>query len=240
VLEKMKEEVLKANIDLLKFGLVTLTWGNVSGISRTDGLVVIKPSGVGYDVMKAIDMVVVDLNGRTVEGNLRPSSDTPTHLELYKAFTAIGGIAHSHSEYATIFAQACREIPCFGTTHADAFNGPVPVTRFLRRKEVNENYELNTGKLIAERFKRLDPAAVPGVLVAGHAPFTWGEDADDAVKNNLILERIAHMALHSLRLYPKLKPLPEYILNKHHQRKHGPNAYYGQGRTKKRERNSNG
>jgi L-ribulose-5-phosphate 4-epimerase len=240
VLEQLKEEVLKANSELVKFGLVTLTWGNASGISRKDGLVVIKPSGVDYEVMKAVDMVVVDLNGNTVEGNLRPSSDTPTHLELYKAFPSIGGIAHSHSEYATIFAQARREIPCFGTTHADAFNGPVPVTRFLKRKEVSENYEANTGKLIVERFKRLDPVAVPGVLVAGHAPFTWGADAGDAVKNGLILERIAHMALHSLRLYPKLKPLPEYILNKHHRRKHGPNAYYGQARTKRGERGSNG
>ena len=171
---------------------------------------------------------MIDLSGKIVEGNLRPSSDTPTHIELYKAFPSIGGIAHSHSECATIFAQACKEIPCFGTTHADAFYGNVPLARFLTKKEVHDNYELNTGKAIIQRFKKLDPVAVPGVLVAGHAPFTWGKDAGDAVKNNLILERIAFMALHSLGLNPKLKPLPKHILEKHYQRKHGPNAYYGQ------------
>ena len=173
-------------------------------------------------------MVVVDLSGKVIEGDLQPSSDTPTHIELYKGFPTIGGIAHSHSEYATIFAQACREIPCIGTTHADAFYGSVPLTRFLKKNEVEEKYEFNTGKIIIERFKNLDPMTTPGVLVAGHAPFTWGVDANDAVRNNLILERIAFMALHSLGINPKLKPLPDYILNKHHQRKHGPNAYYGQ------------
>jgi len=228
MLEQLKQQVLQANLDLVKYNLVTLTWGNVSGISREENLVVIKPSGVDYDKMTANDMVVVDLSGKVVEGNLRPSSDTPTHVELYNAFQSIGGIAHSHSEYATIFAQACREIPCFGTTHADAFYGNVPLTRFLTKKEVKEDYELNTGKAIIQRFKKLDPVAVPGVLVAGHAPFTWGKNAGDAVKNNLILERIAFMALHSLDLNSKLKPLPKHILEKHYQRKHGPNAYYGQ------------
>lgn len=228
MLEQLKQQVLQANRDLVKYNLVTLTWGNVSGISREEGLIVIKPSGVEYDKLTAHDMVVLELSGKVVEGNLRPSSDTPTHIELYKAFPLIGGIAHSHSEYATIFAQACREIPCFGTTHADAFYGNVPLTRFLTKKEVEEDYELNTGKAIIQRFKKLDPVAVPGVLVAGHAPFTWGKDAGDAVKNNLILERIAFMALHSLGLNAKLQPLPKHILEKHHQRKHGPNAYYGQ------------
>jgi L-ribulose-5-phosphate 4-epimerase len=228
VLKILKQQVLEANLDLVAFNLVTLTWGNVSGISREEGLVVIKPSGVDYKKMKVSDLVVVDLSGRIVEGDLRPSSDTPTHLELYKAFKDIGGIAHSHSEYAAVFAQACKEIVCFGTTHADAFDGNVPLTRFLKKNEVEKNYELNTGKVIVERFKKLNPMAVPGVLVAGHAPFTWGKDANDAVKNNLIMEKIAKMALNSLELNSKLKQLPDYILKKHNQRKHGPDAYYGQ------------
>jgi L-ribulose-5-phosphate 4-epimerase len=228
VLKTLRQQVLEANLDLVAMNLVTLTWGNVSGISREEGLVVIKPSGVEYKKMKVNDLVVVDLSGKIIEGDLRPSSDTPTHLELYKAFTDIGGIAHSHSEYATVFAQACKEIVCFGTTHADSFDGNVPLTRFLKKNEVEKNYELNTGKVIVERFKKLDQTAVPGVLVAGHAPFTWGKDANEAVKNNLILERIAKMALNSLGLNTKLKQLPDYILRKHNQRKHGPDAYYGQ------------
>jgi L-ribulose-5-phosphate 4-epimerase len=228
VLKSLKQQVLEANLDLVAFNLVTLTWGNVSGISREEGLVVIKPSGVEYKKMKVKDLVVVDLSGKIVEGYLRPSSDTPTHLELYKAFTDIGGIAHSHSEYATVFAQARKEIICLGTTHADTFNGNVPLTRFLKKNEVEKNYEVNTGKVIVERFKGLSPVAIPGVLVVGHAPFTWGKDANDAVKNNLILESIAKMALNSLGLNPKLKQLPDYILRKHNQRKHGPDAYYGQ------------
>lgn len=227
-IKQLKEQVLVANLDLVKYNLVTLTWGNVSGILREEGLVVIKPSGVDYKKLKVTDMVVVDLNGKIVEGKLKPSSDTPTHLELYKSFKSIGGIAHSHSPYATIFAQACKEIKCFGTTHADGFNGSIPVTRFLKKSEVEKNYELNTGKIIVERFRGLDYNSMPGVLVAGHAPFTWGKNADDAVKNNLILEKIAFMAFNSVLLNPNLKPLPEYVLNKHHNRKHGPNAYYGQ------------
>ncbi len=228
MLEELKEKVLKANQSLVEYGLVTLTWGNVSGIDRKSGLVVIKPSGVDYSLMKAADMVLVNLDGKIVEGTLRPSSDLPTHIELYKAFKEIGGITHSHSENATSFAQACIEIPCFGTTHADHFNGSVPVTRFLTKEEVNENYELNTGKIIIERFKNLDYEAIPGVLVAGHAPFTWGKNPDDSVKNNLVLERVARMALNSLALNSNLSDLPEYILEKHYKRKHGPDAYYGQ------------
>ena len=228
MLEELKEKVLKANLALEKYNLVTLTWGNVSGIDPEKGLVVIKPSGVDYEKMNVEDMVIVDLNGKKVEDKLNPSSDTPTHIELYKAFPKIGGISHSHSEYATIFAQASMEIPCFGTTHADHFKGPVPVTRFLTEEEVNSGYELNTGKIIAERFKNLDPAAVPAVLVAGHASFAWGKDPEDSVKNNLVLERVAKMALSSLALKPDLKDLPDYIQKKHYERKHGDNAYYGQ------------
>jgi L-ribulose-5-phosphate 4-epimerase len=228
MLEDLKEKVLEANLALVKYELVTLTWGNVSGIDRNENLMVIKPSGVDYDTMTLDDLVVVNLEGKVVEGNRRPSSDTPTHVELYKSFTSIGGITHSHSQYATIFAQACKEIPCLGTTHADHFHGTVPVTKFLTEDEVNSNYELNTGKVILDRFNNLDPDAMPGVLVAGHAPFTWGKTPMDSVKNNLILERIAKMAILSLQLNPNLKNLPEYISNKHYQRKHGPNAYYGQ------------
>ena len=228
MLKDLKQKVLQANLDLVKYNLVTLTWGNVSGIDREKNLVVIKPSGVDYDKMKIDDMVVVDLNGKVVEGNLRPSSDTPTHIELYKNFKGIGGITHSHSEYATIFAQACKEIPCYGTTHADHFYGTIPVTRFLTKKEVEGNYELNTGKIIIERFKNLDPFAMPGVLLAGHAPFTWGRSPAESVKNNLILERVAEMAFAALQLNPELKVLPKHIINKHYMRKHGPNAYYGQ------------
>ena len=228
MLEDLKEKVLEANLALVKYELVTLTWGNVSGIDRNENLMVIKPSGVDYDTMTLDDLVVVNLEGKVVEGIRRPSSDTPTHVELYKSFTSIGGITHSHSQYATIFAQACKEIPCLGTTHADHFHGTVPVTKFLTEDEVNSNYELNTGKVILDRFNTLDPDAMPGVLVAGHAPFTWGKTPMDSVKNNLILERIAKMAILSLQLNPNLKNLPEYISNKHYQRKHGPNAYYGQ------------
>ena len=228
ILRHLREEVLEANLDLERYGLVTLTWGNVSGISRDEGLVVIKPSGVDYKKLRANALIVVNLAGTIVEGKGRPSSDTPTHIELYKAFPAIGGVAHTHSEYATSFAQACREIPCYGTTHADAFSGAIPVTRFLTKEEVEDQYELNTGRVIIERFRELDPVSRPAVLVAGHAPFTWGKSAHDAVKNSLILERVASMAFRSLALHENLPALPEYILNKHHLRKHGPQAYYGQ------------
>jgi L-ribulose-5-phosphate 4-epimerase len=228
MLKQLKEEVFQANIDLVRNHLVTLTWGNVSGISRVDGYIVIKPSGVDYEVMKPAEMVVVDFDGKIVEGNLRPSSDLPTHLRLYKNFHSIGGIAHTHSIYATMFAQACKEIPCYGTTHADHFNGSVPVTRFLTKEEVESNYEENTGAVILERFASLDPGTMPAVLIAGHAPFAWGTCASDAMKNILILERVAHMALGSMQLNANLNPLPPHIREKHFQRKHGPNAYYGQ------------
>jgi L-ribulose-5-phosphate 4-epimerase len=228
MLKQLKEEVFQANLDLLRNHLVTLTWGNVSGISRADGYVVIKPSGVDYEVMKPADMVVVDLSGKLVEGNLRPSSDLPTHLRLYKSFSSIGGIAHTHSLFATMFAQASQEIPCYGTTHADHFNGSIPVTRFLTKEEVESGYEENTGVVIIERFSSLDPASIPAVLVAGHAPFAWGISANNAMKNILVLERIAQMAAGSKQLNAGLNPLPFYIQEKHFQRKHGPDAYYGQ------------
>ncbi len=226
--DRLRADVFRANMDLVRHGLVTLTWGNVSGISRADNCVAIKPSGVAYESMTVEDMAVIDMDGKIVYGRLHPSSDAPTHLCLYKAFPAIGGIVHAHSPYATMFAQACREIPCLGTTHADHFNGPVPVTRFLTEKEVQRGYELETGTVIVERFAGLDPEDIPGALVAGHAPFAWGKDAADAVKNSLILERIAHMAIGTLQLNPEIAALPEHIRRKHYQRKHGPDAYYGQ------------
>ena len=228
MIEELKEQVFQANLDLVKHNLVTLTWGNVSGIDREEGLVAIKPSGVDYESMKMDDVVVLDLEGKIVEGSLNPSSDTPTHLELYSHFPDIGGITHSHSEYATIFAQPCREIQCFGTTHADHFFGSIPVTRFLTKEEVEQGYELQTGKLIVERLKDLEPDSTPGILVAGHGPFTWGVDAKTSVKNNLILERVAKMALGTLQLNLNAKQIPDYIINKHYSRKHGAKAYYGQ------------
>jgi L-ribulose-5-phosphate 4-epimerase len=229
--DRLKAEVYQANIDLARHGLVTLTWGNVSGIDRKAGCAAIKPSGVEYENMTAGDMMVLDMDGNVIEGHLRPSTDTPSHLELYKAFSAVGGIVHTHSIYATMFAQACREIPCLGTTHADHFNGPVPVTRFLSADEVKEGYERQTGKIIIERFSGMDPMETPAVLIAGHAPFVWGRDAADAVRNSLILERIAQIAIGSLQLNPAISPLPAHIQKKHYQRKHGPDAYYGQKKT---------
>jgi L-ribulose-5-phosphate 4-epimerase len=228
MLSELKEEVWRANLDLVRFGLVTLTFGNASGLDRKKGIMAIKPSGISYEMMKPSDIVLVDLAGKRVEGRLSPSSDTPTHLELYRAFPTIGGIAHAHSEYATMYAQAGREIPCLGTTHADIFNGPVPVTRFLERAEVEKDYELNTGKVIRERFRRIKPLERPGVLVAGHGPFAWGRTPGEAVENCLALEKIAKMALGTLFLYPLRPRFPRYLLDKHFQRKHGPGAYYGQ------------
>jgi L-ribulose-5-phosphate 4-epimerase len=227
-LKKLKEEVFLANLKLVEYGLVTLTWGNVSAIERSEGLVVIKPSGIDYDKMNAEDMVVVDMEGNPVEGKWRPSSDTPTHIQLYKAFPQIGGIAHTHSINATVFAQAEMEIPCFGTTHADHFYGNVPLTRVLTENEVNSGYEKHTGSVIIERFANLDPLACPGVLVASHAPFTWGKSASESVKHSLILEKIAEMALGTLSLRKDCEPIEQYVLDKHYFRKHGPNAYYGQ------------
>jgi L-ribulose-5-phosphate 4-epimerase len=228
MLKNLKEEVFHANLSLWRYGLVTLTWGNVSGIDRSIPCMVIKPSGVDYESLRVKDMIVVDMTGKVLEGDLRPSSDTATHLELYNAFPAIGGIVHTHSTYATMFAQACREIPCLGTTHADHFNGPVPVTRFLTEDEVQAGYERETGKVIIERFAGMNPADTPAVLVAGHAPFTWGKSAEDAVRHSLILERIAHMALGSFQLNKDLIAIPSCIQEKHYKRKHGPKAYYGQ------------
>jgi L-ribulose-5-phosphate 4-epimerase len=228
MLTELKQKVWEANLALVKYDLVTLTWGNVSGIDRKQNLMVIKPSGIAYENMTAEDMVTVDLNGRIVDGKWQPSSDTPTHLALYRKFSQIGGIAHTHSEYATAFAQACCEIPCLGTTHADHFHGSIPVTRFLSENEVAEGYELNTGKVIIERFTKLKPLEMPAVLVAGHAPFTWGKTPLEAVKNSFILEKVAQMALHTVLLNANVKELPGYVLQKHYARKHGPDAYYGQ------------
>lgn len=228
MLTELKEQVWKANLDLAKYKLITLSFGNVSGIDQHRRFVVIKPSGVSYYETKPEDMVVVDLEGNVVDSRLNPSSDTPTHLELYKAFEQIGGVTHTHSEYATIFAQACKEIPCFGTTHADYFNGKIPVTRFLSEKEVKDDYEGNTGKVIVERFKELNPLEMPVVLVAGHGPFSWGKTPSESVENSLILEKVAKMAFGTLQINSKSGSLPEYLLQKHYLRKHGPDAYYGQ------------
>jgi L-ribulose-5-phosphate 4-epimerase len=227
MLERLKDEVCQANLDLVEHGLVTLTWGNVSGISEDRRHIVIKPSGVSYDKMRVEHMVVVDPAGNVVEGDLRPSSDTPTHILLYQHFSGIGGITHTHSRFATTFAQARLEVPCFGTTHADHFHGPVPVTRPLTKAEVEEAYEANTGRVIIERFLDLDPAAMPAVLVAGHAPFTWGKDVAESVKNAVALEAVAQMALGVQQIMRNAQPLESYVLEKHYRRKHGPDAYYG-------------
>jgi L-ribulose-5-phosphate 4-epimerase len=228
MLENLKKEVWRANLDLVRYGLIILTFGNASGIDRKKGLVAIKPSGVSYDGMKPSDMVLVGLDGKVVEGTLNPSSDTPTHLVLYRTFPGVGGIVHAHSEYATMFAQAAKEIPCLGTTHADHFHGPVPVTRFLTKREVEADYEGNTGRVIVERFAGLDPLGTPAILVAGHGPFAWGRTPAEAARNALVLERTAKTALGTLTLDPGRRRLPGYIVEKHFQRKHGPYATYGQ------------
>lgn len=228
MLEKLKADVCRANQDLVRLGLITLTWGNVSGFDRTSGYVVIKPSGVEYELLSPANMCVVDLEGNIVEGTLRPSSDTPTHLVLYRAFPQLGGIVHTHSTYATMFAQASREIPCLGTTHADQFHGPVPVTRFLTANEASEGYETQTGNIIVERLSDADPLQVSAILVAGHGAFAWGKDPEDAVQNSLVLERVAQMAMGSFMLNPGMDELPRHIQEVHYRRKHGPNAYYGQ------------
>jgi L-ribulose-5-phosphate 4-epimerase len=227
MLEKLKEEVWKANLDLVKHGLVIFTWGNVSGIDRQHGMVVIKPSGVSYDTMKPYDMVVLDLYGKVVEGNLKPSSDAPTHLVLYRQFLNIGGVVHTHSPWATAWAQAGKGIPALGTTHADYFYGEIPCTRKMTQEEIKGDYELETGHVIIERFKGLNPDQVPGVLVNNHAPFTWGKDAGDAVHNAVVVEEVAKMAFHTLQLNP-LATMDQALLDKHFLRKHGANAYYGQ------------
>ena len=228
MLESLKEQVCKANLELVKHGLVVMTWGNVSGIDRTQGLVVIKPSGVAYDAMRPSDMVVVNMDGAVVDGTLKPSSDLPTHLALYRAWEEVGGVVHTHSMYATMFAQVGHGIRCFGTTHADHFHGDVPCTRELTEQEVSGDYEGNTGSVIVERFKALDPMHTPAVLVANHGPFTWGQSADTAVCNAVALEAVAQMALGSLTLKPALHPIAGYLQEKHFGRKHGPKAYYGQ------------
>jgi L-ribulose-5-phosphate 4-epimerase len=228
-IQQLKEQVCQANLELVAHGLVTITWGNASGRSADRSVIVIKPSGVSYDDLRPEHMVVVNVEtGKVVEGKLNPSSDTPTHAVLYREFSGIGGIVHTHSLRATSFAQAGRPIPCFGTTHADHFHGEVPVTRHLTKLEVESAYELKTGEVIVERFASLDPVAVPAVLVAGHAPFTWGRDVHDAVKNAVALEAVAEMALATLTLQPDAKPLDTYLLEKHYRRKHGKDAYYGQ------------
>lgn len=228
MLEKLKEEVLKANLLLPKYNLVTFTWGNVSGIDREKGLVVIKPSGVEYEELKIDDMVVVDLLGNIVEGSLRPSSDTPTHIELYKAFPNIKGVVHTHSRMAVSFAEAGLPIRPFGTTHADYFYGEIPCTRSLSKEEIENGYEKNTGLVIKETFLNKDPDAIPGVLVKNHGPFTWGTSPNNAVHNAAVLEEVAYMAYYAMTLNPEIKDVDSYLLDKHYFRKHGKNAYYGQ------------
>ncbi|GHU63444.1 L-ribulose-5-phosphate 4-epimerase [Clostridia bacterium] len=226
--KELKQRVLEANIALPRHGLVTFTWGNVSEIDRERGLVAIKPSGVEYDTLTAEDMVVVNLDGKREEGRLQPSSDTPTHLALYKAFPKVGGIVHTHSRWATIFAQSGRDIPAFGTTHADYFYGDIPCTRELTPEEIAGEYEKNTGLVIAERFRGLSPDEISAVLVHSHGPFVWGENAADAVHNAVVLEETAMMAWHNLLLSPEIQPMKKELLDKHFLRKHGENAYYGQ------------
>ena len=231
MLEELKRIVLEANLLLPKYGLVTFTWGNVSGVDRERGLVVIKPSGIPYENMSAGDMVVVDLDGNVVEGKWKPSSDTPTHVELYKAFPTIGGVVHTHSGYATSWAQAGRDIPCYGTTHADYFYGDIPCLRCLTKEEIAEDYERNTGLLIVREFARLekDPAAVPGCLCRNHGPFAWGKDPGEAVHNAVVLEEVAKMAYRCEQINAGVRPAPQELQDKHYLRKHGKDAYYGQG-----------
>ncbi len=229
MLETLKKQVLEANLLLPKYGLVTFTWGNVSGIDRSQGLAVIKPSGVPYEGMTAEDMVVLDLEGNVVEGKWKPSSDTPTHLELYKAFPDCGGIVHTHSRWATSFAQAGRGIPAMGTTHGDYFYGEIPCTRPMTEEEIKGEYERETGKVIIEAFEGKDAAAVPGVVVYSHGPFAWGKDPMDAVHNAVVMEEVAFMDLHAMMLNPEIGPMQQALLDKHYLRKHGKNAYYGQG-----------
>jgi len=228
MLEKLKNIVYKANLDLVENGLVIHTWGNVSGRDNETGLIVIKPSGVSYDLMTPSDMVVIDLEGNIVEGKFKPSTDAPTHLLLYKTYKSVGGVVHTHSSYATSWAQAGRAIPPFGTTHADHFYGVVPCTRLLTKKETEDDYEINTGKVIVEKLGKTDPMTVPSVLVSGHGPFCWGKDADNAVYNAVALEEIAKMAFYTV-LLGKTEPIDQFLLDKHFKRKHGKDAYYGQG-----------
>ncbi len=226
--EKLKQQVCEANLDLQRYGLVVFTWGNVSGIDREVGVVAIKPSGVRYDELVPEKIVLLDLQGNVLEGDLRPSSDTPTHLELYRSFKGIGGICHTHSPYATMWAQAQRDIPCFGTTHADHFYGAVPVTAPMTPEEIREDYEANTGLVIVRRLKGGDPMQMPAVLVANHGPFTWGKGPDESVTNAVVLEEVAKMASGTLAIHPQQPPISQELLDKHYLRKHGKDAYYGQ------------
>ena len=226
--EELRERVYQANMKLAASGLVVLTWGNVSEIDRKNGIIAIKPSGVGYADMKADDIVLVDLSGERVSGSMQPSSDTPTHIELYKALPAIYGITHTHSRFATAFAQARMCIPCYGTTHADVFYGNVPITRMLTKKEIKNEYERNTGSIIAETVGKSPPLEIPSALVAGHGPFSWGRDAEESVMNAIVLEETAALAFYTLSLNPGAAPLREALLYKHYSRKHGKDAYYGQ------------
>ena len=230
MLEQLKKEVYEANMELPKRGLVTYTWGNVSGIDRESGLFVIKPSGVDYEKLSPEDMVVLDLDGNVVEGKYRPSSDTATHIELYKKYPEIGGVVHTHSPWATSWAQAAREIPCYGTTHADYFYGTIPCARNLTKEEIDAGYEKNTGTVIIETFENLgiNPMYTPGVLCANHGPFTWGKDAHEAVHNSVVLEEVAKMATKTESINPRAPKAPDYLKDKHFFRKHGANAYYGQ------------
>lgn len=228
LLEALRNEVLAANLELVRRGLVLYTFGNASGIARAEGLVVIKPSGVPYESMTPADLVITDLEGAVVEGTLRPSSDLATHLILYRAFQEVGGVVHTHSRYATAWAQAGREIPCFGTTHADYFYGPVPVTAALSDDAIQSDYEVNTGHSIVRRFEELDPLSIPAVLVAGHAPFTWGATATDAAHHAVVLEEVANLALQTALINLSASPISQRLLDKHFLRKHGSSAYYGQ------------
>ena len=230
MLKSLREAVYEANLELPRRGLVTYTWGNVSAVDRAAGLMVIKPSGVEYEDLSPDKLVVLDLDGRRVEGSLNPSSDTKTHLELYRAFPEIGGIVHTHSAHAVAWAQAGRDIPCFGTTHADYFYGPVPCARALSPEEVEDDYEGSTGRVIVETFRErgLNPVHVPGVICRSHGPFTWGRDAAQAVYHAAVLEEVAKMAIFTVQINPEALPAPQHVLDKHFMRKHGPNAYYGQ------------
>ena len=228
MLEKLKNQVCRANIELKKQRLVIFSWGNVSGIDRTNGVVAIKPSGVAYDDLTPEKIVLLDLEGKRIEGDFNPSSDTPTHLELYRNFRDIDAICHTHSTYAAMWAQGCKEIPCFGTTHADYYYGPVPVTDEMSPDEIKTDYELNTGKVIVRRFKDLDPTQVPAVLVANHGSFTWGKDPAGALESAVVLEQIAKTALGTIVVNPKQKAIANVLLDKHYLRKHGKDAYYGQ------------